>query len=389
MAKLAWKFLTVPALVDLSSQVQSFSRFRGKQNYLDDYSGQQMTLTIRNNTNQIASWPIGQGIYIYPASAPQDGQTFWVSEVQFNDQQGTTTTAGSGAASTATVILDDWMTRAGRIQLTNFTLTTDFCLKQMYNQITTASGALPADMGWTPTTVGFFSALGGTYTGTVAARINQNLKTEAWGAQLYQQAERMNLRAGRIFGDPINNAVTLQPAKNGSTGNKYVQYQSFRRISAGQNFINTVTVVPPVAAPQTKTNPSSVTTYGTRFNSVSTQNIDITQAANRASWLANAQSNPNDLRYEVTFTDVQQDNTGVESLLNNYFSGSFIYLKYVVPGSGVTTTINCSIEGISYSATPEQTVFTVYLSLMDLYSDFILNNAMFGVLGQSRLGQFY
>jgi hypothetical protein len=273
--------------------------------------------------------------------------------------------------------------------MTNFVLTTDFCFRQMFNQVTTAAGVLPADMGWTPTATGFFSALGGTYTGTVAARINQNLKTEAWGAQLYQNAERMALRAGRITGSPITNAVTLQPAKNGSTGNKYVQYQSFRRISAGQNFLNTVTVIPPVAAQQTVSNASSVTTYGTRFNSVSTQSIDTTQAYNRAAWLANAQSNPNDLRYEVTFTDVQQDNTGVESLLANYFTGSFIYLKYVVPGSGVTTTVNCAIEGISYSATPEQTVFTLFLGPMDLYSDFILDSAMFGVLGQNRLGQFY
>jgi hypothetical protein len=348
-----------------------------------------MTVTIRNNTNQVASWPIGQAIYMYPASAPQDGQTFWVSEVQYNDQQGTNATAGSGSASTATIILDDWMSRAGRIQMTNFVLTTDFCFRQMFNQVTTAAGVLPADMGWTPTATGFFSALGGTYTGTVAARINQNLKTEAWGAQLYQNAERMALRAGRITGSPITNAVTLQPAKNGSTGNKYVQYQSFRRISAGQNFLNTVTVIPPVAAQQTVSNASSVTTYGTRFNSVSTQSIDTTQAYNRAAWLANAQSNPNDLRYEVTFTDVQQDNTGVESLLANYFTGSFIYLKYVVPGSGVTTTVNCAIEGISYSATPEQTVFTLFLGPMDLYSDFILDSAMFGVLGQNRLGQFY
>lgn len=386
-ARIAWKFFTYPGLTELTSQVKSFSRFRGKQNYLDDYSGQQMAVTIRNDTNQIASWPVGSIVYIYDGAA--DTQYFWVSEVQYSDEVGTTTASGSGANSTATVILDDWMTKAGRIQLTNFALTVETCLKQMWNQITTAAGALPSDMTWVNAAAGFFPAAAATYTGTVAARINLNLKTEGTGAQLYQASGAMELRTAAVTGTPVTNAVTLQPSKGSSTGNKYVVYQQFRRISAGQNFLNTITVDPPVVADQTATNAASVTAYGTRFNSVATANNTVTQAANRAQWLANVSSDPSDLRYEVTFTDVMQDNTGVTSLLGNYSIGSIIHLKFVVPGSGVTTSEVCAIEGISFLGSPSETVFVVYLTPMDVYAHFVLDSAVYGVLGQNRLGQWY
>ena len=388
MAKITWGFQTYPGAIDLTSHVMSFSRFRGKQQYLDNYAGQNMTVTIRNNTNQSASWVVGSAIYIYGPSG-QDGQVFWVQEVQYNDQIGTNPTSGTGSGSTATITLQDWMSRAGQIQLTNFALTEELSYKQLWNQMTVASGALPADMGWSSTYTGFFSATAATYTGTIANRINLNLAGEKNGSQIYQSQELMILRPGNISGSPVTNAVTLQPSKNGSTGDKYIQYQNFKRITAGTNFLNTITITPPVVAAQTATDSASVTTYGTKFNGLSTVNTTTTQALNRAQWLANSQSGPYALHFEVSFSDVAQDNNGITSMLGNYSSGSFIYLKYVVPGSGVTTTVQCNIEGIGYSATPDQTQFTLYLSPNTLYADFILDSAQFGVLDQNRLGNWY
>jgi hypothetical protein len=220
----------------------------------------------------------------------------------------------------------------------------------------------------------------------LAARINTNLKTDFVGGQLYLEDNANRLRIASTAGTAVTNAVTLKPDKGASTGDKYVLYQQFKRISAGQNFLNTVTVDPPVVADQTATNAASVTAYGARFNSVTTVNNTVSEAQTRAQWLANSASDPNDLRFEVTFTDVMQVNAGVASLVNNYAQGSIIYLEYVVPGTAVTTTETCSIEGISYSATPSQTVFTLYLSRMSVYAEFILNSAQYGVLNQNRLG---
>lgn len=383
-ARIPWAFRSLPTAVDKSSQVRSFTRFRGKQNYLDDYSGQQLFVTISNNNNQVADWTIGQEFQLDNGTG-LDAQNFWVSEVQFNDAQGTNTSSGTNTDSTATIILDDWMTRAGRIQVTNFTLTAENCLSQMVNQFTVASGALPANMGWI-TSIGFATAAAATYTGTLAARINTNLKTEFTTAQLYQSADNLSLRIAEQTGSPVTNAVTLKPTKGASTGDLYVLYQNFRRISAGQNFINTVTVDPPVASDQTATNATSVTAYGARFYSVSTANNSNADALVRAQWLANSTSEPNDLRYEVTFTDVMQENNGINSMFSNYSSAPIIYLEYVVPGSAVTTTEVCAIEGIGYSAAPDQTTFTLYLSQMSVYAEFILDSSVYGVLDENRLG---
>ena len=76
-------------------------------------------------------------------------------------------------------------------------------------------------------------------------------------------------------------------------------------------------------------------------------------------------------------------------MLENYEQGSFIYLKYVVPGSGITTTTQCNIEGIRYMANPDQTQFTLYLSPNTVYADFNLDSTRFGVLDQNRLGNWY
>jgi hypothetical protein len=352
---------------------------------LDNYTGQNMTVTIRNDANQSASWIVGNP-YIIDTPFGNDGQVFWVQEVQYNDQVGTNTTSGTGKASTATIVLQDWMSRAGQIQLENFALTQEKSYKQLWNQMTIASGALPPDMDWIPGSTGLFDATAATYTGTIANRINLNLAGEANGSQIYQQAKYLTLRPGQVLGSPITNAVTLQPSKGSSTGNAYVQYQNFKRITAGANFLNKVTVTPPVAAAQTASAASSVATYGTRFNGISTVNTTTTQAFGRAQWLANAQSDPYALHFEVTFSDVAQDNTSIINMLSNYQTGSFIYLKYVVPGSGTTTTTQCVIEGIRYLGTPDQTQFTLYLSPDTLYADFILDDANFGVLNQNRLG---
>jgi hypothetical protein len=344
-----------------------------------------MTLTIRNDANQAASWIVGNP-YRINTSGGYDYQYFWVSEIQYNDQVGTNTTAGTGSGSTATIYLDDWMARAGKIQVNNFALTIQYSFRQLWEQFTVASGAISTGMAFGTLYSGSFDATGGTYTGTTANRINLNLAGEKNGGQLYQSSQYLDLRPGQVLGSPITDAVTLQPIKGTSTGNKYVQYQNFKRITAGQNFLNTITVTPPVVAAQTASDATSVATYGQRFNGITTNNTTTVQANSRATWLANSQSDPSVLHYEVTFTDVAQDNDGALEVLKQYYSASFIYLKYVVPGSGTTTTVNCNIEGIRYSATPDQTQFTLYLSPATLYGEFILDNAVYGVLDQDRLG---
>ena len=380
MAKINWAFINYTTSDVLTTHVMSFTRMRGKQTFLDQYAGQQMQVTIRNNTNQSASWVVGTAIEIRYGN---DYQNYWVSEIQYNDQPGTTTTSGSGAGSTATVLLDDWMSRAGRIQMDAFAFTQAASITQLSTQITSGGAVMPSAMDWGTTTAGSADAVGGAYTGTLATRINLNMASNT--PPLNQYAIGKNLNINAVASNP-SNMVTFQPATGSSTGNYFINYQNFRRITAGQNFLNTVTATPPVVAAQTKTNASSVTTYGTRYNGISTENTTVNQTANVAQWLANCQSDPAALRYEITFTDLMQPNTGIDNFFVYLPTQPFVYVKYVVPGSGVTTTAQAIVEGVAYSGTPDQTVFTVYLSPADYYQQFVLDSALFGVLDQNRLG---
>jgi hypothetical protein len=61
-------------------------------------------------------------------------------------------------------------------------------------------------------------------------------------------------------------------------------------------------------------------------------------------------------------------------------------LVYRVPGAGSDSTIEVAIEGISVSATPDQTTFTVYFSPLTYYQFFTLDSSELGILDTSRLG---
>ena len=114
--------------------------------------------------------------------------------------------------------------------------------------------------------------------------------------------------------------------------------------------------------------------------------LELEPHPGQAQWLANSQSDPYALHFEVSFSDVVQDNDGIGVMLQQYLSNAIIYLKYVVPGSGVTTTTTCNIEGIRYSASANQTLLTMFLSPSAMYAEFRLDSTAFGVLNQNRLG---
>jgi hypothetical protein len=56
-----------------------------------------------------------------------------------------------------------------------------------------------------------------------------------------------------------------------------------------------------------------------------------------------------------------------------------------LPG-GLSITIPVVIEGHQLSVTPEQAVFTLFLSPLTYYQFFTLNSSTLGILDTSRLG---
>ena len=150
----------------------------------------------------------------------------------------------------------------------------------------------------------------------------------------------------------------------------------------GNNFYNQVTVQPETVAEQQADNSASQTAYGVSGYSISTVDATTTQALGLANWLANMQGDPNTLRYEITFTDVNNNADAFADFFKDYKVDriAMVSLEWQAQGQS-TEVVNTIIEGFSYSGNPSQTAVTVYLSPVEYYQYFILDDNIYGRLG--------
>jgi hypothetical protein len=116
MPKIAWQFRrSVPSVVDLTDSVMSFSYNQGRQNYLDQYSGGTLSITLKNQTDN-AQYFSFNSVWNLVDDTTNSDQSFWCQNVQFNDYPGNT------GLSTITVSLVDVLGRNGRNVVTNVVL---------------------------------------------------------------------------------------------------------------------------------------------------------------------------------------------------------------------------------------------------------------------------
>jgi hypothetical protein len=367
MAAHGWQFLYGPTFIDFSDIVLSFNGFEGRQNYNDNYAGGFFNVTIKNDSNQIANFPRGLDIRIetelgYPIA---DGV---VSNVDFNDYPGNT------GLSTATITCIDALSQLGKFQLKDFTgyIETD--------TITQAEKTNPAYTGWDIPFIQGSNAQStasavASYTGTILNRLNLLVQTEK--GLLLTGPFIDFLSRSKISNAPMSIAMTRNTVSPTS-----LKYQDFKRVAAGNNFYNQVTVQPETVAEQQADNSASQTAYGVSGYSISTVDATTTQALGLANWLANMQGDPNTLRYEITFTDVNNNADAFADFFKDYKVDriAMVSLEWQAQGQS-TEVVNTIIEGFSYSGNPSQTAVTVYLSPVEYYQYFILDDNIYGRLG--------
>jgi len=372
MPKMTWTVRADSGATDLTSRVLSLNITSGREKYLDNYSGGQCVITINNSGNFASGLTYGKLIEIKGTYGTGDFDCdFWVQEITYNDYPGNT------GLNTATIVCADWISRAGRINANSVALTQSPCDDQI-NELETA--ILPADMS----TISYGSASTAsatTYTGSFSNYLNLLVATERGYCFL-------NIGLLYFIGRSYVSTLSPVPTTIGrTTSTTQIAYQTFQRIQNGTQFINTATVSPNGLASQTSTNTSSVSTYGGAFYSSSTVDYNTTQALGNADWIANTFSDPADLRFACTFTDVMQNNDALESWLSDVFDGEnrTINLSYQVPGGSLTTTA-VVMEGLTINVTPELTLFACTFSPLDYYQFFTLNSSTLGILDTSRLG---
>ena len=378
MAKITWSLKRQSDNYDATSSVMSFNYLQGRRNYLDSYSGGNLTVTLKNQTN-IASYFTFNSVWILSDSDAVGTQYFYCQNVTFNDYPGNT------GLSTITVSLVDILGRNGR----------NVFSKVLTEQSTTDSLAdlwrtSPYQIGdANPYYFGSSLAQANTYSGSVLNYFNLIQATERGLVYFYDD------QVGIIARTDVSGATTAFSFTRNTASNTEIAYQTINRDKAGLNFMNNVTVSANGLANQTAVNSTSLTTYGNAQQTITTLDYSTTQALNNAQWMSSSQADPEAENISITFLDLGQTQTGLTNFLRSFYSNNLSYgsriakiwsLVYRVPGAASDTTISVAIEGVALNATPDKTVIDVYFSPLTYYQFFTLNSTTQGILDTSRLG---
>ena len=164
-----------------------------------------------------------------------------------------------------------------------------------------------------------------------------------------------------------------------------IAYESFERVQAigNQTFVNSAQVTPEDLATQSHTN-SSASTYGKSAITVATLNLTVDDGKNTARWIANSMGEFVDNQsFRITVKDVSQ--TSVTDLAEMLQETWNLLLTYIPPG-GVEISERTLTEGVTVRGFIDRTEVDFYLSPLTYYNYFTLNDDVFGVLNESRLG---
>ena len=376
MTKINWSLIRyAPSSVDVTSSVLSFSYTQGRENYLDPYSGGTMTVTLKNQNN-IAQYFTFNSVWGLYDDGGVGSLLFWTQNVQFNDYPGNT------GLSTITVSLVDVLARNGRNVVSNVSLAQAGTIQQLQTLWQTL-GFQIGDIG--ASNAGSSTAAATTYSGSMLNYFNLITATEKGLVSFYDGTAYMIAR------NQVSNSFAGKNFTRDTPDSNNIVYQEFSHNRAGLNFMNSVTIAPQGLAAQTGVNSTSVTAYGTAQQTITTVDYNTTQADGLADWLAFSQSDPDAERWSVSFMDIPQNFSALNTFINAFMANTGYTkrvwnLYYRVPGAGSDTLKQVAIEGISVNATPDKTMFTVFFSDIVNYQFFTLDSFVFGILNTSRLG---
>ena len=378
MNRFAWTVYNQTTATDQTANVMSFNMTVGRRAYLDNYSGGSLVLTIKNQSNESAGFSVYNEIRLKRSDGARF-YSFWVSSVDYSDYP------GNIGVSTATVTCQDLFGILGRTQFNNFSIS-ETNIGNAWTGLQAAPG-LNSSVQMTAQNPASITAAQ-TVSGSVLNTANLLVTTERGLVRqaLIGMADSTN--RFELYGrNDFKNWATSSYGFTRTTGASSIAYQQFDRIGLGLDFMNQVQVTGPSLATQQATNAASVTAYGAAGFTVSSYDYSTGQALGHAQWLANMLSDPAKLRFAVTFTDIQQSTTTAtfNTFLENLTDRKTFNLTYRVPGAGSDTTLQTIMEGMSISADPGQSTFTVYLSALVFYQFFTLNSTTNGVLDTSRL----
>jgi hypothetical protein len=185
-----------------------------------------------------------------------------------------------------------------------------------------------------------------------------------------------NYDAPSNFPTLVTTAFTFGP----STSATQIGYESFLRTEGSSNgtFFTSATVTYSDGT-TTTANAANVATYGQRFISVNTA---ISFTDDTADWYANAFSDPTAETLRIVWNDIGQNSAALNLTIQDLFlfGPRFYSVSYTPPGGSLQTSYYWT-EQLSVSVTVNSTTVSMLMSPLTYYANFILDDAIFGVLG--------
>ena len=348
-----------------TSITQSLSFTVGRSSWFDTPTGNNCTLTIRNNTGQAATIAEGAQIIIGNDLSAIE-MYFYVVEVTYQDDIAlgayTATITGTDALGMLSLfyVNDDPI-----IGYTNAIYQAGLLAQEVYPFVppypppTPINGRATVSDAFDPTTIG--------------QRVVELLQTE--NSTYYYDGETLEFRTSSA---PSASLFTF-----GTNASTKLVYDGLTRKLPNANYPNVVNLNSTTVG---KTQAVSASNYERTYNREVLFNNTAQQQA-QTDYYANVFAKE-ELYADVRFNDNAQTDTRMTEFLDELsaMSGKTTTLTYYSPYYETNATITMVVEGATVSAIPGRTEFTVYLSPVTIYDLFTLNSSTFGILNTNRLG---
>jgi hypothetical protein len=331
----------------------------GRQTLFDDHSGGQITVTLRNNTNQCAVIRQGDTVFL------NTYHYFWVADIAFNE-------GVTDAEATCTVRAVDSLSLTAQYSLGAGTGYSTSPTQQMYD-IWQASGIQPPylDAVETATTV---------VSGTVA---EDTTILNRFSTLMISEMGSLVTNGSQIQAYPYSFFKTSQYTF-GRSGTSGIPYYNLTRMAGTSISANNVII-------DYVTNVGTYQVVGSAFKRTYRRytvlaNLPYDLPSFQAQFFAETLSDPTTISGELSWSDKAATTANNNTWMSNYYlSPAYMAtLEYKIPGSSATST-RIKIEGVSCNVTPSETNWTVYFTDGAVYDDFILDSSA-GTLGVSRFG---
>jgi hypothetical protein len=359
MAKLTWRITNqTQSNLDITQYVRSLTYTIGRPNAVSPYAGGKFSFTMTNTSDQVNYAEVQDFIRIAVkgTGAYFDAFVGFVSQRDYQDGPGT------ALNSTVTISGVDEIAMFGPINNVSIAESDVFDLLDDYSAAVT-----------------YARLLGSTDLGMNSASSSIN------GLQAVNNviAGDGGVVSGRTYYSPKNFPLYIKQTNftfEPTTSASKIAYQTFSRVEGASNgtFFTSASVTNQNGGATLSANAANVSVYGQRFVTVTTAESSVSDTQD---WYANAFSNPDTYTFFMSFTDVAQNATALDFLPDDlFFEPSWSNVSFTPPG-GVATSGWYWPEQIRVNVVPEATTVNLVMSPISYYGRFILDDAVFGVLG--------